>query len=115
MHFTVGLCIIVVRAYSFAFKAQGNKFWQKEKVILCEGQLFFETRTRCVSEIKLGIPLGISRGFLYNVLKRCTASGPFGFPQFPPEGSPSLRRQKPDARNQTFGPISHISDPKLAF
>ena len=32
---------------------------------------------------------------------------PAGFPQLPPEGSPSLRRQKPDARNQTFGPSSH--------
>ena len=27
---------------------------------------------------------------------------PAGFPQVPPEGSPGLRRQKPDARNQTF-------------
>ena len=33
---------------------------------------------------------------------------PAGFPQLPPEGSPSLRRQKPDARNQTFGLISHF-------
>ena len=40
---------------------------------------------------------------------------PAGFPQLPPEGSPSLRRQKPDARNQTFGSISHVSAPKLTF
>ena len=38
-----------------------------------------------------------------------------GFPRNRPEGSPSLRRQKPDARNQTFGLISHASDPKLFF
>ena len=40
---------------------------------------------------------------------------PAGFPQLPPEGSPGLRRQKPDARNQTFGPLSHVSDSKLTF
>ena len=40
---------------------------------------------------------------------------PAGFPQLPPEGSPSLWRQKPDARNQTFGQISYVSDPKLSF
>ena len=38
---------------------------------------------------------------------------PAGFPQLPPEGSPSLRRQKPDARNQTFGKSSHVLGPKL--
>ena len=46
-----------------------------------------------------------------------TAPGPPGFPRNRPEaeGTHSLRRQKPDARNQTFGQISHISGAKLAF
>ena len=64
---------------------------------------------------QLGIPSDISRGFLYSFLKAVTDGGPPGFLQLPPEGSSSLRRQKPDARNQTFGPISHVSGPKLAF
>ena len=44
-----------------------------------------------------------------------TGGGPPGFPRLPPEGSPGLRRRKPDARNQTFGRISHASGPKLTF
>ena len=46
---------------------------------------------------------------LCNFLKAVTDGGPPGFPRLPPEGSPSLRRQKPDARNQSFGAISHVS------
>ena len=40
---------------------------------------------------------------------------PAGFPQLPPEGSLSLRSQKPDARNKSFGQISHVSGPKIVF
>ena len=50
----------------------------------------------------VGIPLGISRGFLYNFLMAVTARRPPGFPRLPPGGSPGFRRQKPDARNQSF-------------
>ena len=57
----------------------------------------------------------MSRGFLYNILKAVTARRPPGFPQLPPEGSPSFRRQKPDVRNRTVGSISHLSGPKLIF
>ena len=38
-----------------------------------------------------------------------------GSPSCRHEGSPSLRRQNPDARNQTFGKIPHVSYSKLVF
>ena len=63
----------------------------------------------------LGIPLDISRGFLHSNLKGCDRRRPPGFLRNRPEGSPSLRRQKPVARNQSFCPISHISGPKWTF
>ena len=44
-----------------------------------------------------------------------TGGRPPGFPRLPPEGSPSLRRQKPDARNQTFGRILHFFGFKIRF